>query len=90
MIWLVWCPDRGETDADARGIDAQDCVDACEVWARRDGQADPAVISAHLSDGLDLRARTDCKLMKSETHRVMVEAEATVHYSARRVKEGAT
>ena len=80
MTWLVW--DGGtETEADALRIDAQDCLEAAEEWARRDGAADPMSYERHLRNGLDLRARLDGE---GQFYRVMVDAEATIHYHAKR------
>ena len=81
MIWIVW-NSVGETEADARRIDEQSCVEAAEEWARRDGAADPMAYEQHLRNGLDLRARLDGH---GQVYRVVVAAEATVHYSG---KEG--
>ena len=81
MIWLVW-NSVGETEADALRIDEQFGVEAAEEWARRDGAADPMAYEQHLRNGLDLRVRLDGH---GQTYRVVVEAEATVHYSG---KEG--
>lgn len=81
MIWLVW-NSEDETEAESLRIDAQDCVEAAEEWARRDGAADPMNCDRHLRNGLDLRARADGT---GTYYRVVVEAEALVHYSG---KEG--
>ena len=35
-IWLVWAPERGETEADARGIEALDAGQAAEDFAEWD------------------------------------------------------
>lgn len=34
--WLVWNPDEGSTEADARTFYARDAEDAAEKWAERD------------------------------------------------------
>ena len=79
MIWLVWNYER-ETEADACRIDAQDCLEAAEEWARRDGAADPMAYDQHIRNGLDLRVRLDGG---GQTYKVVVEAEASIHYYAR-------
>jgi len=80
MIWLVWNYE-GETEADACRIDAQDCLEAAEKWARQDGAADPMAYTEHLNNGLDLRVRLDGE---GQFYKVAVDAEAIVHYHARR------
>lgn len=74
MIWLVW-NGNGETEADAVRIDAEDCVEAAEEWARRDGAADS--INTHLQHDLSLRVRPDGP---GEICCVRVWAESEIRY----------
>lgn len=76
MIWLVWNSD-GESEADAKRIDAQDYIKAAEEWARLDGCGEPANREQHLRNGLDLRARADGH---GQFYRVRVEAESSINY----------
>ena len=79
MIWLVWLPAAGETEADARRIDAQDCIEAAEEWARRDSAANPEAAQRHLSGGLVLEVLGGA----NDSYTVEVTAEITLRYSGR-------
>jgi len=80
MTWLVW-DSAGETEADAWRIDAQDCLEAAEEWARRVGDGDPMSCERHLRDGLELRVLLDGE---RQVCKVVIEAETVIHYHARR------
>lgn len=81
MSWLVW-NSYGETEADAVRIDAENCPEAAEEWARRDGDTDPGRCGVHVRNGLDLRVRLEGY---GTVYRVQVEAEAVINYTG---KEG--
>jgi len=86
--WLVWCPDEGDRQEEARRFRDHDTPEeAAADWAqRRDWDSADYSIVGGRSEPVVLVAPADGS---AEPVRLRVTGEAVPHYTARRVEDGA-
>ena len=77
--WLVWCPDRGETEKEATEIHAESPATAAESWAR---DADDMGEDDRIEGGQGV---TVFVKMVFATHRYIVSGETASTYRARKI-----
>lgn len=79
--WLVWCPDHGETESDARTIYAADAEGAAEEWAEIDDR-DSAEYCIVGGDEVTVHVRLDDDFADDEVTAWVVTGESVPSYSA--------
>lgn len=82
-VWLVWRPEDGEVEADAREIEAHDAEQAAEDFAEWDdtNSAEYAIVKGQDATVL---VREKCSVF-GPTRRFQVRGEAVPSYSAKEV-----
>lgn len=83
--YLVWCPDLGHTEQDAKSYAAATAVEAAEEWARRRElfEVSAVIDRADWSERVQVRAVHD-----QTTHTMQVGAWTQRHVKARFVGDG--